>query len=156
MQEFSGFVSSIIGIVILCVIIENITPSGVYKKYVKFATGLIIMITVITAVARIFSVQYDFDFEKYTLKSTESELNENFNDSIKKIFSEKLSKEIEYSIKKDLGMDCRIRAYPNDDFSEIMLYADCSKNSFIFIKDYIKKTYEINDIVMSSEVDNNE
>ena len=59
MQVFSDFVASSIGIILISVVLESISPEGVYKKYIKFAFGLIITITIISSIYSLLSIVYN-------------------------------------------------------------------------------------------------
>lgn len=151
MEKISAFIATITGIVLLCVITENLAPGGNYKKYVKFAGGLIIMITMLTAVFDFFGAKPEFDFSKYTAQTDSEEFNESYNSKIEAVFSQKLASEIESGVLGGLGLKCRINASVGNDFDDIYLTVNCSMNSFGAIKEYIIKNYKITNVTFAEQ-----
>lgn len=151
MEKISAFIATITGIVLLCVITENLAPGGSYKKYVKFAGGLIIMIAMITAVFDFFGAKHEFDFSKYTARTDSEEFNESYNSKIGAVFSQKLASEIESDVLGGLGLRCRINASVENNFEDIYLTVNCSVNSFGAIKEYIIKNYKITNVAFAEQ-----
>lgn len=153
MQKISAFITSVIGIILISIVAENVCPEK-YKKYVKFSVGLIILFTVFTS---FFDVLISFDEINldnfYAENSDNSIIKNDYNEQIKKLFFKKLKDEIENNIYKKLKITCRIMPSVNDDFSEISLNVECNENYKETIKDFIHKNYEIYDISFIKEVE---
>ncbi|MBE7054148.1 MAG: hypothetical protein E7391_07745 [Ruminococcaceae bacterium] len=148
MQVFSDFVASSIGIILISVVLESISPEGIYKKYIKFAFGLIITITIISSIYSLLSITYN-PAESELFKSINfdsSNYRKEYDLQINDLFEENLKYEIEKNIKNKLNLDCTITAKVEGNFDNISLFVKCNKLSENTIKNHIKKTYSIDNI----------
>ena len=153
MQKISAFITSIIGIILISIIAENICIDK-YKKYVKFSVGLIILFTVFTSFLGFLQPAYEINLDSfYTENSNKSIIKNEYNEQIKNLFNEKLKNEIENNIYKKLQIKCSVNPYVNDDFTKISLEVICKDSYNESIRELIHKNYEIYDISFVEEVE---
>lgn len=121
-EFFRSWVLNIVIIIILIVITEIIIPSDKFKKYVKFVTGLILMMIIINPIVEITNKNYSLDalaiqsfnnFDKSELETKSKNVGNLQNNQILKIYKEKLKKQVIdeiSSIKRidDVSVDLKI------------------------------------------------
>ena len=153
MQFFLDFVLSSIGIILVSVVLESVSADGVYKRYIKFAFGLVIMITVISSIYALLSVSHDLSVNDFliTKNSNTYDYKETYNLEIKKTFENNLKHEIEKNITNKLNISCIVSATINEEFDDISLIIICNKNNKKSIEKYVNKMYSISDITFEDE-----
>lgn len=152
MQKISVFVTSVTGIILISIIAENVC-SDKYKKYVKFAVGLIILYVVSTSFLDFLQPSYEMNLHNFYIEDqSEYTIKNEYNEQIKKLFTEKLKNELESNIYKKMHLKCAIAPEINDEFSEISLEISCNNGDFRKVKEFINENYEIYDITFVKEV----
>lgn len=103
--------------VIFMVLVDMVLPNNNFKKYAKLATGLIVMITIITPVFKLFDKGIDVEgkIENYitTFQEKESNIDKNqieqdVNKKTIEAYKEKLNGAIEQSIYNETGKKCTV------------------------------------------------
>ena len=89
----SGYVLSVLGIVIVGIFIDIIIPSGVISKYIKGIYSIFVVVVLISPVIQLLSKNHNF-----TIKYTEYEINENLLEFIHTSRAELMEKSIEKTL----------------------------------------------------------
>lgn len=135
-----GWITSVLVTVVFLVIVDTILPSNNMKKYAKFVMGLIIIITLLTPVFKIFNAGGNIEdyIAKYTkeLDVTKTTINKNeiqkdVNKKTIEAFKKKLKTAIEQSIFDKTGKKYVISQL---DIVEDIKEKDFSKIKYIELK----------------------
>jgi stage III sporulation protein AF len=118
MIEFiRGWIIQVLVTVIFMVLVDMVLPNNNFKKYAKLATGLIVVITIITPVFKLFEKGIDVEgkIENYitTFQEKESNIDKNqieqdVNKKTIEAYKEKLNEAIEQSIYNETGKKCTV------------------------------------------------
>lgn len=107
MDSIKGWLTSILVTVIFMTIVDMILPSNNMKKYVKLVTGLIIIITILSPVFKIFNkqvrmeeyiAQYTSKLEGHKTSINNDEIKREINKNTIETFKENLKKSMENAI----------------------------------------------------------
>lgn len=116
MELLKEWIMSIVSVVIFVTILEIILPEGSIKKYVKLATGLLIMVIVISPILKLLNSEVDLS-EKVSLYSESISSYENvdvakaqkdFKEKTKHTFIESLKESMSKQIKSETGKNYEI------------------------------------------------
>lgn len=116
MEILKQWIMSIVCVVIFVTILEIILPEGSIKKYVKFATGLLIMVIVISPIIKLFNsdanLSEQIDFYSNSISSYENvdvaKAQKDFKEKTKQTFIEGLKESMEKQIKNETGKNYEI------------------------------------------------
>lgn len=113
MEALKGWIISIVSTVIFVTIIEIILPDGSIKKYVKLATGLLIMVVVLSPILKLVANSSGIEQSISSYVSSMSEYksvdtkkaSEDFKEKTRETFVAGLKSSIEEEIKSKTGKD---------------------------------------------------
>ncbi|MDF2675407.1 MAG: spoIIIAF [Clostridiales bacterium] len=103
--------------VIFMVLVDMILPNNNFKKYAKLATGLIVMITIITPVFKLFDRGIDVEekignyitaFQEKEANINRNQIEQDVNKKTIEAYKEKLKGAIEQSIYNETGEKCTV------------------------------------------------
>lgn len=107
-----GWIIQVLITVIFMVLVDMILPNNNFKKYAKLATGLIVIITIITPVFKLFDKGIDVEgkignyitaFQEKETNINRNEIEEDVNKKTIEAYKEKLKEAIEQSIYNETG-----------------------------------------------------
>lgn len=101
MEFLSGYLLSIVGVVMLTVLIDLILPDGKINKYIKSIVAIMVVAVIISPVAKL--IKADFDFSKI-FASSNYQIDEAILDSITSKNIENYERELETRL-KDFGFE---------------------------------------------------
>lgn len=106
----TGYLLSIIGVVILGVLVDLILPSGQMSKYIKSVFGVFTILVIISPVPKLINQNYDFSQLFYSQSA--STIDKDFLE----VTNKKIVEQMEISIEKEcensgyLGVECEIES----------------------------------------------
>lgn len=103
MAGIKAWLTSVLVTVIFMTVVDMILPSNNLKKYAKFVTGLIVIITILSPVFKIFNMQVRMEdyIAEYTTKLLDNESPVN-NEEIKKEINKKTIDAFKENLKKSI------------------------------------------------------
>lgn len=143
-----NWIIGVVVTVIFMVLVDMILPSNNFKKYAKLATGLIVIITILTPVFKLFNngINLGQSIEEYANTMSRSEIqikegggSENINLQTIAVFKDNLKKSIERSIQDRTGKKYSV--------TRMDIEEDVTSYNFSAVKYLeIKKSYNNSDI----------
>lgn len=130
-----NWVIQVLVTVIFIILVDMILPNNNFKKYAKLATGLIVMITIITPVLKLFDrgINVEEQIETYITTFQEKEANidrkqieQEVNKRTVEAYKEKLKGAIEQSIYNKTGEKCTV--------ADITIIEDAGSYNFSEVK----------------------
>lgn len=113
MKEFlHNWITSIASIIIFVSLMELIIPSGSIKKYTRIATGLIVMVTILNPIFRVFDRSTDIQtyisqyVSTYNVNTSDVEnkiVEKRIEEQTIEVYKKKLSEKIENEIRNEIG-----------------------------------------------------
>ncbi|KMT21344.1 stage III sporulation protein AF [Clostridium cylindrosporum] len=113
MDALKGWITSVVATVIIITIVELILPEGNIKKYVKLATGLLVMVAVLSPLFKILVGDFSLNekissyseaissYSKVDTKKAHEEFKTKTREAFKTSLKENISKEIKSKTGKD-------------------------------------------------------
>jgi stage III sporulation protein AF len=111
MSVLSGWVLSVVGIVVLGVLIDIAMPEGQMNKYIKGVFGILTVFVIVAPITQIFNMEIDFD--EFLYNSTATQIDSDYLEATQKLFCENA----EYYVEKQLE---------NGGFSEVIVTIECN------------------------------
>lgn len=115
MLEFlKKWIISVVTMVIFMALIDLILPENNLKKYARFVTGLLVIVTILNPVFKLFAknasietyiTQYSNAFDTESSPADTEDAENNIEEKTREVFKENLKKEIESRIKSQTGED---------------------------------------------------
>lgn len=115
MLEFlKKWIISVVTMVIFMALIDLILPENNLKKYARFVTGLLVIVTILNPVFKLFAknasietyiTQYSSAFDTESSPASTEDAQNNIEEKTREVFKENLKKEIESRIKNETGED---------------------------------------------------
>lgn len=105
MDFLRDYTISIVMVSVLSVLLEIIMPPENYKKYIRMALGLLVMMVIISPVKKLFDEDFSFDLNMdsgYSLSQTPHK-----NQMVIAVFKKRLEEEIEKEILNTKKVKCR-------------------------------------------------
>lgn len=115
MLEFlKKWIISVVTMVIFMALIDLILPENNLKKYARFVTGLLVIVTILSPVFKLFAknasietyiTQYSNAFDTESSPANAEDVQNNIEEKTREVFKENLEKEIESKIKNQTSED---------------------------------------------------
>lgn len=109
---FRDWIIAVVTTVIFIILIDMILPDNSFRKYAKFVTGLIVIVTILSPVFKLFDRnasietyinQYSSTYNSTAKKVDSKKYQEDFQKQTIQAFKENLKTSIEEKVKKDTG-----------------------------------------------------
>jgi stage III sporulation protein AF len=131
LEALKGWIASIVTVVLFMVLVDMILPENVFKKYAKLATGLIVIITILTPVFKFFDRNAD-------ITASISEYNDLFNKKEEVINREKVQTDVQKqtinvfkeNLRKSIANEIEVSTGKKYDVTEIHVNEDTESYDF--------------------------
>jgi stage III sporulation protein AF len=131
LEALKGWIASIVTVVLFMVLVDMILPENVFKKYAKLATGLIVIITILTPVFKFFDRNAD-------ITASISEYNDLFNKKEEVINREKVQTDVQKqtinvfkeNLRKSIANEIEVSTGKKYDVTEIQVNEDTESYDF--------------------------
>jgi stage III sporulation protein AF len=142
MIEFlRNWIISVVSTVIFMVLVDLVLPSNSLKKYAKFVTGLIVIITILTPIFKLFDRnssiqtyinQYSATYNSSSMKINNEEIQKRIQDQTIEVFKANLRKKIQQEINSETGKGYEVN---NIEIEEDVNSLDFAQIKYIELKE---------------------